>query len=787
MKSIKIYLPILFFVFTISFAQTKINMQKVDESALSNGESYPVDAGPLLERFNKANGIDLQKLEPIPQQLKKTAWNFSPESKYSWWASDLRTGASPAFYQVPSTCKKVGTNCYVFVEDSLWNAGRVDQNAVDSVQIAFDLKTPSGSINPLKGIYQNDVDTYGTPPNVDGDSKIIILILNIRDGYKPGGGYTAGYFYGYNEGNYTNSNRAEIYYLDGNPLDLKSSGGLKTGMSTTAHEFQHMIQYNYHGMNGTSSQETFFNEGCSLVAEVINGYPLYSQSSYYNVSTNRYMLGWNPNNDPTDVLKDYSRAARFFLYLKEQFYKSDNTFFKKFVQSSRTGVDALNTDVFPNISPTTARRFNDIVVDWWIANYLNDKTVSPGYAKWGYDYPNVPAVTPTTTNVDPNLSYKSDAVYKLGAEYISYISGKNLTANFNTNNKSAIQLRAIETGPAGKRVSLVTPGSNFTEPNFGTDYTNVTFLVCHNDNTDYVQNPNTTPFSYSYSSTGTFENKPTEIAYDTTPMASTVYLLSVSDTVAVSFDGIAGTRLDSIKVALRNTAPIEGGVWRTSSTKFLTTRLAGPFMVSGITTPGVPYPDPWPNWVIYDLRSLSIDATNNFVVGFVIDGVYASSSSPTNRVMHTSMPGTSPYHSYTYLHSPSSGTPGWYYIGDGSNISLWLIRAYVSLPTGVKDVIELMPSSFKLAQNYPNPFNPSTVISYQLPVSGHVSLKVYDMLGREVATLVDEFQQAGNHNSQFSISNLPAGRQGSQLSSGIYFYTIKSGNFVETKKMVLMK
>ncbi len=776
MKSVKIFLPILFFVFTISFAQTKMNMQKVDESAFSNGESYPVDAGPLLERFNKANGIDLEKFEPIPQQLKKTAWNFTFGSTYSWWASDMRTGANPAFYQVPSTCKKVGANCYVFVEDSLWNSGRVDQNAVDSVQIAFDLKTPSGSINSSKGIYQNDVDIYGTPPNVDGDSKIIILILNIRDGYKAPGGYTAGYFYGYNEGNYTYSNRAEIYYLDGNPLNLKTSGGLKTGMGTTAHEFQHMIQFNYHGMNGTSSQEIFFNEGCSLVAEVINGYPLYSQSSYYNVSTNRYMLDWNPNNDPTDVLKDYSRAARFFLYLKEQFGVG---VLKSFTQSSRTGISALDNDALPAVP--TSRRFNDIVVDWWIANYLNDKTVDP---RWGYDYPNVPKVS-SKTIIDPNITFASDAVYKLGAEYLSYTSGSNIKVNFDTQNILSLKVKAIKTGPAGKQVVDVTPSTDFTVPDFGTNYTNVTFLVCQNDfnyaNT-YVNGNlqvNKGPYTYYYNSSGTYVNKPMEIAYDTTPPVG-VYLLSISDTVAVNFDGIAGTRLDSIKVALRNTAPIEGGVWRTSSTKFLSSRLAGPFMVAGIITPGSPYPDPWTNWVKYDLRSLNIDATSNFVVGFVIDGVYTNSSSPTNRVMHTSIPGTSSYHSYTYLHQPSSGTPGWYYIGDGTNISLYLIRAYVSLPTGVNKVIELMPSTFKLAQNYPNPFNPSTVINYQLPVSGHVSLKVYDMLGREVATLVDEFQNAGTYNSQFSILN-------SQLSSGIYFYTIRAGNFVQTKKMMLLK
>lgn len=91
-----------------------------------------------------------------------------------------------------------------------------------------------------------------------------------------------------------------------------------------------------------------------------------------------------------------------------------------------------------------------------------------------------------------------------------------------------------------------------------------------------------------------------------------------------------------------------------------------------------------------------------------------------------------------------------------------------------------MQTKFALNQCYPNPFNPETVISYQLAESGHVSLKVYDMLGCEVATLVDEFKQPGFYNCKLSASKI-------QLSSGIYFYTLREGNFTETRKMLLMK
>jgi len=90
----------------------------------------------------------------------------------------------------------------------------------------------------------------------------------------------------------------------------------------------------------------------------------------------------------------------------------------------------------------------------------------------------------------------------------------------------------------------------------------------------------------------------------------------------------------------------------------------------------------------------------------------------------------------------------------------------------------VQPKDFLLQQNYPNPFNPNTIISYQLPVTGNVTLKVYDLLGKEVATLVNEEKPSGHYEINFDASN---------LASGIYYYQLRAGEFVETKKMTLIK
>ena len=97
----------------------------------------------------------------------------------------------------------------------------------------------------------------------------------------------------------------------------------------------------------------------------------------------------------------------------------------------------------------------------------------------------------------------------------------------------------------------------------------------------------------------------------------------------------------------------------------------------------------------------------------------------------------------------------------------------------LSNVVEVSsPYTYSLSQNYPNPFNPSTKISWQLKNDGFVTLKVYDQLGKEVATLVNEERPAGSYEIEFNASS---------LASGVYYYRISSGNFVDTKKMILIK
>lgn len=130
-----------------------------------------------------------------------------------------------------------------------------------------------------------------------------------------------------------------------------------------------------------------------------------------------------------------------------------------------------------------------------------------------------------------------------------------------------------------------------------------------------------------------------------------------------------------------------------------------------------------------------------------------------------------------------------YKVSNGNIVFTWSdmrngnydVFAKVFKLSSITDVGDENPNSisdYSLAQNYPNPFNPSTTINYQIPTTSFVTLKVYDMLGNEVAILVDEEKPAGNYKIDFD---------GSKLATGIYFYSLRANNFVQNRKMILLK
>jgi hypothetical protein len=173
-----------------------------------------------------------------------------------------------------------------------------------------------------------------------------------------------------------------------------------------------------------------------------------------------------------------------------------------------------------------------------------------------------------------------------------------------------------------------------------------------------------------------------------------------------------------------------------------------------------------------------------YYVGFLTSqgSVYSSSDggSSWTKLTTTGLPATvSPGVSISAITATSTDLFLYNQTQTGSTVDeskTGLYRIGIS-PTSIVS-FDTLPSQFSLSQNYPNPFNPTTKIHFSIPKSERVSLKVFDIMGREVANLVDELLPAGNYSYNFD---------GAKLSSGIYLYQFKSGGFVLTRKMNLIK
>jgi hypothetical protein len=147
-------------------------------------------------------------------------------------------------------------------------------------------------------------------------------------------------------------------------------------------------------------------------------------------------------------------------------------------------------------------------------------------------------------------------------------------------------------------------------------------------------------------------------------------------------------------------------------------------------------------------------------------------------VYHTTNGGT------TWTREVVATNPYWGYAITGSGGNVWIAGYEGRIlkkqgPTGVKeDQTNASPFGFQLAQNFPNPFNPTTTIQFHIPLSSFATLKVYNLLGQEVATLVHEEMESGTYSVSWNAAS---------YSSGLYFYKLQAGEFAETKRMILLK
>lgn len=251
---------------------------------------------------------------------------------------------------------------------------------LDSLSYYLSDATLSGSVNPDRGIIDNNTSYFGDLPDVDNDGILDILLLDIEDGFESTGSYVAGFFDPVDLTDHEFSNQRDLIYVDLYPtFYYKSKINLEGGVSTLAHEMQHLIHAGY---ETTPRQYTFINEGLSEFAEVLNGFSPRSPQAYFS-NTHRSLLSW----DYTDPIPDYARASLFFTYLFEQIGVEK----ARYLVTERTGNGYNSLEKF--IDSHSAFTLKDIFRNWGIT------LLGAIGGEWGYQNAQLKNVFPTSASV----------------------------------------------------------------------------------------------------------------------------------------------------------------------------------------------------------------------------------------------------------------------------------------------------------------------------------------------------------------------------------------------------
>ncbi len=259
-------------------------------------------------------------------------------------------------YTLTATCQFVGVHCYVFVQDEEWG-NRVHFPEVDRLADAFDR---ASSADPSKGIHQLNTETFGPPPDVDGDPKILILVLDIVDDHATTGNFFSGYF---DIENQSAPIGREIIYIDDRPLDIDS----RLARSTLAHELQHMIHW-----NADPTEAIWVDEGCAGYSELLNGYTdTIDVASTFLEFTNIDLTGWQDDRRP---LED-EKAFLFVSYFADRYGLSA---IHNLVQNPIHGIEGFESALSEIQGAST---FEGVFADWTVANLL-DTTGRFGYSEF---------------------------------------------------------------------------------------------------------------------------------------------------------------------------------------------------------------------------------------------------------------------------------------------------------------------------------------------------------------------------------------------------------------------
>lgn len=334
----------------------------------------------------------------------------------NFWSIDHST-AFPMFYLTQATCRYIGEDTYIFVEDTQWEL-HYDQDAVDVFSAALEDSTPSGP----GGIVDTDTGVFGQPPDaIDGDPKIYFLVLDIRDGFDPeqGGAYIAGFFSPYNQFTETeaylyyggHSNEVEMLYIDCFPSSQSDAA------YTASHELVHLIQW---GIQPFSSEELWVIENQAQSGTFVCGYPAFQIETFLEVG-GVTPIKWTKLEYIIDYVAGYGAGFLYFAYLYENY--GGEEFLYESLRSSDRGIAGISEAIrdATGLNPD----MNQILLDWMLACWIDDPEFGNG--KYGWDSFRIADYDTVSPGNRPGLDYTSEITtdpFSHAGEHMSSYQGR---------------------------------------------------------------------------------------------------------------------------------------------------------------------------------------------------------------------------------------------------------------------------------------------------------------------------------------------------------------------------
>ena len=365
----------------------------------------------------------------------------------------------------------------IWVETKELENGHVRERDIADLKRALGNQTPDGSVDTGAGIIENNETIFGSPPDVDRDDRTDILLVDIRDGWKSGdkSGYVAGFVF---SGDLTSTgNRRDVLYVDVYPGLYRDGKHVSTtGLETTvAHEYQHLIHFNY-----DLQERTFVNEGLAEWASVMNGYRPRSVSYLTNTSEHGIALfAWR---EGAEVLNDYQRAGLFTAYLAQRLGPEATGS----IVRARSGSILKGEAGYRQVAKDHGYEMEDLITDFHATNLFNDEKYGGEFFHMLESQRSIRAI-PTFAYGGTDEVNRKDFPLNAGAvQYFEWTNVRDLTFDVDVSSTTPSSLLSVARDRL--RLVVITEGTEVETQRFDIDgrpirlegsYSRITAVLVH--------------------------------------------------------------------------------------------------------------------------------------------------------------------------------------------------------------------------------------------------------------------------------------------------------------------